>query len=84
MPEEGDDASVKQSEFLLGGWPTDARAEVLPLMNSVLWPLGEQCKICLWFLVIILSFRGGLYELMDRAQIPSLYAKLYKSQAYGP
>lgn len=45
MPKEEDDSSVSQSEFLLDSWPTDERAEVLPLMNSVLWPLGEQCQI---------------------------------------
>ena len=64
MPKEEDDSSVTQSEFLLDSWPTDERAEALPLMNSVLWPLGEQCQTNrLWIFFILLLSGVGLMSL---------------------
>ena len=44
LSEETDDSSVTQSNFLWDRWPTDDRGGDLPMMNSVLWPFGEQCK----------------------------------------
>ena len=44
LSEETDDSSVAQSHFVWDRWPTDDRGGDLPMMNSVLWPFGEQSE----------------------------------------
>ena len=41
MSGEKDDDSVNNFKFLWDRWPVDDRTDILPMMNSVWWPLGE-------------------------------------------
>ena len=38
---ERQDIAANKSVFLWNLWPTEERAGALPMMDSILWPLGE-------------------------------------------
>ena len=44
MSGEKDDDSVNNFKFLWDRWPVDDRTDILPMMNSVFWPLGEPIR----------------------------------------
>ena len=48
IPVRRHDAAANKSVLLWELWPIDERAGALPMMDSILWPLGETFLLTDW------------------------------------
>ena len=48
IPVRRHDVAANKSVLLWELWPTDERADALPMMDSILWPLGETFLLTDW------------------------------------